>query len=104
MLLRNAIACLLFAAMVVWPWAALAEFYRYVTEDGEVFYVDDLSSVPEQYQQQVSTALPDYFVTALELDYVQHIKMQAVLQKHVDAAVSKTINMKNIFHTNCHSE
>jgi len=60
MFLRNAFACLLLAATLVWPWAAAAEFYRYVTEDGEVFYVDDLSSVPEQYQQQVKTYKEKY--------------------------------------------
>ena len=33
------------------------------------------------------------FVTALEISPVWHVKMQAVFQKHVDNAVSKTVNL-----------
>jgi ribonucleoside-diphosphate reductase alpha chain len=37
--------------------------------------------------------LPDYFVTAQELTPEEHIYMQAIIQKHVDASISKTINL-----------
>ncbi|MEM2713695.1 MAG: adenosylcobalamin-dependent ribonucleoside-diphosphate reductase [Candidatus Pacearchaeota archaeon] len=37
--------------------------------------------------------LKELFVTALEIPYEQHIKMQAVWQKYIDNSVSKTINM-----------
>jgi len=37
--------------------------------------------------------LPDYFVTARQLDPQQHLVMQAVLQGFVDNAISKTINV-----------
>ena len=37
--------------------------------------------------------LPDYFVTAKELDYKTRINMQAVWQKHIDASISSTINL-----------
>ena len=33
------------------------------------------------------------FITALEIPPEQHVKMQAVFQKHVDNAVSKTVNL-----------
>ncbi|HZV21801.1 MAG TPA: ribonucleoside-diphosphate reductase, adenosylcobalamin-dependent, partial [Hyphomicrobiales bacterium] len=36
--------------------------------------------------------LPDAFVTAHKLSPQQHLLMQAALQKHVDASISKTVN------------
>ncbi|MBR0096808.1 MAG: hypothetical protein IJP88_06475, partial [Synergistaceae bacterium] len=37
----------------------------------------------------------DVFVTAHEINYLEHIDMQAAFQKYVDLAVSKTINLPN---------
>lgn len=39
--------------------------------------------------------LRDIFMTALEIDYEQHIKMQAAFQKYVDNSVSKTVNLSH---------
>ena len=39
-----------------------------------------------------NAVLPDYFITAQDITPSDHIRMQAVVQKHVDSAVSKTIN------------
>jgi ribonucleoside-diphosphate reductase alpha chain len=36
--------------------------------------------------------LPDYFVTTQELAPSDHLRMQAALQPHVDASISKTVN------------
>ena len=36
--------------------------------------------------------LPDYFVTARQLHPGEHLIMQAAVQRHVDSAISKTIN------------
>lgn len=41
--------------------------------------------------------LPDYIVTAQTLDFHERIKMQAVWQKHIDAAISSTVNVPNNF-------
>jgi len=38
------------------------------------------------------TSLPDAFVTAHDLPPQQHLLMQAALQSHVDASISKTVN------------
>jgi len=37
--------------------------------------------------------LPEHFVTAQDLSPAEHIRMQAALQKHVDSAISKTVNV-----------
>jgi ribonucleoside-diphosphate reductase alpha chain len=37
-------------------------------------------------------ALPDYFISAQSLVPAQHLRMQAALQRHVDASISKTVN------------
>jgi len=39
------------------------------------------------------TELPDYFVDAQTLEPKAHLVMQAAVQKHVDSAISKTINV-----------
>lgn len=39
--------------------------------------------------------LPEYFVTAHQLDYMDRIRCQAALQKWIDASISSTINMAN---------
>jgi ribonucleoside-diphosphate reductase alpha chain len=36
--------------------------------------------------------LPDYFVSTQQLAPVDHLRMQAALQRHVDASISKTVN------------
>ncbi len=35
---------------------------------------------------------PDYFVSAKDLTPEEHVRMQAVIQKYVDASISKTVN------------
>jgi ribonucleoside-diphosphate reductase alpha chain len=48
-------------------------------------------------EQSADAAFTDAFVTAHELTPQQHLLMQAALQRHVDASISKTVNCpKNI--------
>lgn len=46
--------------------------------------IQDLKEIPENWRS--------LFVTAHDIDAEMHVRMQAVFQKHVDNAVSKTIN------------
>jgi predicted aspartyl protease len=51
---------LVLCLLVCWPSILRAEFYRYVDEEGNIYYVDDLSSVPEKYRNQVNVYLEKY--------------------------------------------
>lgn len=65
----------------------------------EGFWTDDLpQKVVENYGRatgidQIPEKWQKIFVTAMEIDPIDHIKMQAVMQKHVDNSISKTINL-----------
>jgi ribonucleoside-diphosphate reductase alpha chain len=39
--------------------------------------------------------LPDYFVTAMDLTPMEHVKVQGAFQKWIDSAISKTANLPN---------
>lgn len=39
--------------------------------------------------------LPEYFATAMEIDYHDRIDMQSVWQKYIDASISSTVNLPN---------
>lgn len=41
--------------------------------------------------------LPDFFVTAMNLDYHQRVDMQSVWQTHIDASISSTVNVPQSF-------
>ncbi len=41
--------------------------------------------------------LPDFFVTAQNLHYLQRIDMQAAWQRHIDASISSTVNLPEDF-------
>jgi ribonucleoside-diphosphate reductase alpha chain len=48
-----------------------------------------------QHIKEIPGDIKRIFVTALDIDYKDHIKMQAVFQKLVDSSISKTINFRN---------
>jgi predicted aspartyl protease len=53
---------LLIVVFLVWvyPMNSMAEFYKYVDENGHTFYVDDLSKVPQKYMDQVNVYKEKY--------------------------------------------
>ena len=81
-------------------------FANYYTRKTESLHSRDeyykvYTPIVEQYMQEHDitddTMLPDFFVTAQDLDYKNRIEMQAVWQKHIDASISSTVNVPNSF-------
>ena len=72
------------------------EFERVAKEHG-INKPELLHRIARTGSVQASTEVPaevrELFKTALEIPVEQHVRMQAVFQKHVDNAVSKTVNL-----------
>lgn len=80
-----------------------ANYYVRKTESlhGTDVYYKVYTKIVEDYMKQHNLKedkeLPDYFVTAMTLDYRQRIDMQSIWQKHIDASISSTVNVPNSF-------
>lgn len=80
-----------------------ANYYERKTESlhGTDVYYKVYTKIVENYMKQNGikddAGLPEYFVTAMTLDYRQRIEMQSVWQKHIDASISSTVNVPNSF-------
>ena len=81
-------------------------FANYYTRKTESLHSRDeyykvYTPIVEKYMKEHNitddTMLPDFFVTAQDLDYKNRIEMQAVWQKHIDASISSTVNVPNSF-------
>jgi ribonucleoside-diphosphate reductase alpha chain len=48
-----------------------------------------------QHIKEIPDEIKRIFVTAMDIDYKDHIKMQAIMQRYTDSSISKTINFKN---------
>lgn len=80
-----------------------ANYYTRKTESlhGHDEYYKVYTPIVEQYMRTHDiaddTMLPEFFVTAQDLDYKNRIEMQSVWQKHIDASISSTVNVPNSF-------
>ena len=80
-----------------------ANYYERKTESlhGTDVYYKVYTKIVESYMKEHKLTddkqLPDYFVTAMTLDYRQRIDMQSVWQKHIDASISSTVNVPESF-------
>lgn len=78
-----------------------ANYYERKTESlhGEDVYYKIYTPIVKQYMESHGIAddkdLPDFFVTAGELDYSERIQMQSVWQEYIDASISSTVNLPN---------
>lgn len=82
-----------------------ANYYTRKTESlhGHDKYYKVYTPIVEEYMRfnniKDDSTLPEYFVTAQTLNYMNRIGMQAVWQKHIDASISSTVNVPNNFTT-----
>ncbi len=80
-----------------------ANYYERKTESlhGSDVYYKVYTKIVEQYMRdhkiQDDRDLPEYFVTAMTLEYHQRIDMQAAWQNHIDASISSTVNVPSHF-------
>lgn len=80
-----------------------ANYYTRKTESlhGHDEYYKVYTPIVERYMKENDITddamLPDFFVTAQDLDYKDRIKMQAIWQDHIDASISSTVNVPNKF-------
>lgn len=77
------------------PNFALSYTRRTVSLDGkDTLYKVDARIVEDYYGATDSTEdLPDYFVTSADIKPIDRIRVQAELQKFIDASISSTINL-----------
>lgn len=64
----------------------------YLTEKARRMILETGSA---QHVQEVPQEVRKVFVSAHDIEPEWHVRMQAVFQRHVDAAVSKTVNMRD---------
>ena len=46
--------------LIFWLTELRAEFYKYVDDEGRIFYVDDISRIPEKYRNQIKVYTEKY--------------------------------------------
>lgn len=56
-------------------------------------YTPIVKKYMDEYNIKDDKDLPDFFVTAQNLDYKERIDMQAIWQNHIDASISSTVNL-----------
>ena len=80
-----------------------ANYYTRKTESlfGKDKYYKVYTPIVDRYMKENNIEddkdLPEFFVTAKDLDYVGRIYMQATWQKYIDASISSTVNVPNDF-------
>ena len=79
-------------------------FANYYTRKTQSIHKKDVeyklyTPIVKEYMQKHNlkdeSELPEYFVTAHDINPLNRIRMQAVWQKHIDASISSTVNLPN---------
>lgn len=77
------------------PWFATSFTRRTVSLNGkDTFYEVNIKTLQEWYDKfGDSIAVPDYFITAKDINSNQRVKLQGKIQQYIDTAISSTINL-----------
>jgi ribonucleoside-diphosphate reductase alpha chain len=77
------------------PVFALTYTRKILERDGSRREEDVTDYAVRRFREQFGyeAPLPDGFVTAQDLTPAEHVRMQAAVQRHVDSAISKTVNV-----------
>lgn len=71
------------------------------TLNGEDTYYKVFTPIVKEYMDRFKinkeTDLPDFFVTAMTLNYKERIDVQSAFQKYIDASISSTVNVPEEF-------
>lgn len=66
-----------------------------MTDGDDTYYEVDCKAAREYKQVNSTDNLPDYFVSSKDIPWMNRIRTQAVMQKHVDTGISSTVNLPN---------
>jgi ribonucleoside-diphosphate reductase alpha chain len=72
-------------------------FWSYFRKGRLGVHEEKVKVVQEWQEAHPGEALPDYFVSAMDLTPEQHVRVQAAIQRWVDSAISKTCNCPSDF-------
>ena len=76
------------------PFFMLSYKRRTESLNGESTYYDVEVPVVSQYKELTGNKdLPDFFVTAADIHWLDRVRMQATLQEYCDTAISSTVNL-----------
>lgn len=72
-----------------------ALYYNRKTDslNGKETYYKVYTGIAKEYIEKFNDNLPEYFNTSKDIKWRDRIDMQAALQKHIDTAISSTINL-----------
>jgi hypothetical protein len=75
---------LLLVCSLLSPFGLRAEYYRYITDEGQIHYVDDLTRVPEKYLDRIKTYQDVY-------DHLSEEERALVLQRERERDRQRTL-------------
>lgn len=72
-----------------------ALYYNRKTDslNGKETYYKVYTGIAKEYIEKFDDKLPEYFNTSKDIKWKDRVDMQAALQKHIDTAISSTINL-----------